>query len=214
MFVCTIELRRHHSNHIHSHTHTLAHTWNCARLRASGRQHGMDDVDDDSVLHRQGLSFAQLSCTVSHVVREYESFAGKIQFSCERACILVRVCLRARAPCLCVCACACPLVLFLVWPNCTHAYSHRRKTIHHCVCYASLCHRRCRIHFFFSFNLFCVDLLKMFCAMAWCDWVNVSGFAANYKDFVPTTTIVMSVCCGVCVPTSLPGCVCECVFSF
>lgn len=23
--------------------------------------------------------------------------------------------------------------------------------------------------------------------MAWCDWINVSGFAANYKDFVPTT---------------------------
>lgn len=49
---------------------------------------------------------------------------------------------------------------------------------------ASLRHRHRRT-FVFIFNLFCVDLLKMFCAVPYA-MAKLSGFAANYKRFMPT----------------------------
>lgn len=58
------------------------------------------------------------------------------------------------------------------------------ETIHHCVLsFASA--TATTAAFIFIFNLFCVDLLKMFCTKA-CATGKASGFAANYKDFVPT----------------------------
>lgn len=119
-----------------------------------------------------GFVFSQLCCTVSHV-REYESLAGK---SCKMI----------------SCRCVCVHVQWYCFSLSMHIHiDEQLKRNYSALCAlvrasASLRHRhRHRRTLIFIFNLFCVDLLKMFCTVPYA-MAKLSGFAANYKRFMPT----------------------------
>lgn len=167
-------------NSTNTHTHTHAHSQALITMRAlayflcTRTQHGMDGKHCGVC-----LCAIMLYCFACTGIWKFRRQIVQIWFQ-------VCVCEWVR-----VGTCAMSDGIVLAWHSSTHAHIPIKRN-HSPLCVLPLVASAVVASavvaaFIFIFNLFCVDLLKMFCTKA-CATGKASGFAANYKDFVPTMT--------------------------